>query len=43
MDDLARDPSHAGRIREMAGMLRSLMEEAGDPVKLDEPDWGVAG
>jgi arylsulfatase A-like enzyme len=42
MNDLARDPSQAGRIRNLAGMLRSLMAEAGDPVRLDEPDWGVA-
>ena len=42
MKNLAGDPSQAERIREMTGMLKTMMAEAGDPVLLDEPDWGVS-
>lgn len=41
IDNLAEDQSQAGRIKEMTETLRSMMAEAGDPVRLDEPDWGV--
>jgi arylsulfatase A-like enzyme len=41
MNNLAEDPSQAGRIRELTEVLRSLMKQAADPVQLDEPDWGV--
>jgi arylsulfatase A-like enzyme len=41
MHNLAQDPSQADRIREMTEVLKSMMAEADDPVRLDEPDWGV--
>ncbi len=40
-DNLAGDPSHSGRLRELTEILKSLMREADDPVQLDQPDWGV--
>ena len=43
INDLAKDPSQAQRIAGMTEMLKSLMAEADDPVRLEEPDWGVAG
>ncbi len=41
IDNLADSPSQAGRVQELADILKSLMREAGDPVRLDQPDWGV--
>jgi arylsulfatase A-like enzyme len=41
MRNLAQDASHVERIREMTELLKSMMVEAGDPVRLDLPDWGV--
>jgi arylsulfatase A-like enzyme len=41
MNNLADDPSQAKRVREMTELLRSKMAESDDPVRLDEPDWGV--
>jgi arylsulfatase A-like enzyme len=41
MNNLAEDPSQVERIRSMTEELKSMMEEAGDPVRLDMPDWGV--
>jgi arylsulfatase A-like enzyme len=43
MDNLAENPGQARRIREMTDMLKNMMAEADDSVRLDEPDWGVAG
>ena len=43
MNNLAEDPSQADRIRQMTEMLKSMMADAGDPVRLDEPDWGGTG
>jgi arylsulfatase A-like enzyme len=42
MNNLAEDSSQADRIREMTEMLKSMMADADDPVRLDEPDWGVS-
>ena len=39
--NLADNPAQADRIREMTEMLKSMMAEADDPVRLDKPDWGV--
>jgi arylsulfatase A-like enzyme len=41
MNNLAEDPSQAERIRKMTEMLKSMMADADDPVRLDKPDWGV--
>jgi arylsulfatase A-like enzyme len=41
MHDLSGDPAQVDRIAEMTEMLKSMMLEAGDPVRLDLPDWGV--
>jgi arylsulfatase A-like enzyme len=41
MKDLAGDPAQVERIGEMTEMLKSMMAEAGDPVRLDLPDWGM--
>ena len=41
MNDLAGDLSQVERIGKMTEMLKSMMGEAGDPVRLDLPDWGV--
>jgi arylsulfatase A-like enzyme len=41
MNNLAEDPSQADRIKEMTEMLKSMMAEEDDPVRLDEPDWGM--
>jgi arylsulfatase A-like enzyme len=40
-NNLAEEPSQAERIGKMTDLLESMMEEAGDPVRLDMPDWGV--
>lgn len=41
MNNLAEDLSQKIRIKKLTGLLKSMMAEAGDPVRLDEPDWGV--
>jgi arylsulfatase A-like enzyme len=41
MNNLAEESSQTGRIRELTEVLGSLMERAADPVRLNEPDWGV--
>ncbi len=41
MRNLAQDALHVERIREMTELLKSMMAEADDPVRLDLPDWGV--
>ena len=41
MNNLAEDLSQKKRIKKLTGLLKSMMAEAGDPVRLDEPDWGV--
>ena len=41
-NNLAEEPSQAERIGKMTDLLKSMMEEAGDPVRLDMPDWGVS-
>jgi len=41
MSNLAEDPSQVERIGSMTEKLKSMMENADDPVLLDEPDWGV--
>jgi arylsulfatase A-like enzyme len=43
MKNLAQDASQVERIREMTELLKSMMAEADDPVRLDQPDWGVSG
>jgi arylsulfatase A-like enzyme len=43
MENLADDPGQARRIREMTDLLKKMMAEADDPVRLDEADWGVSG
>lgn len=43
MTNLSGDPSQARRVKEMTDSLRTMMAEADDPVRLDEPDWGVNG
>jgi arylsulfatase A-like enzyme len=40
-NDLAGDPAQVERIEKMTELLKSMMAEAGDPVRLDEPDWGA--
>jgi arylsulfatase A-like enzyme len=40
-ESLAASPSQAGRVQELTEILKSLMKEAGDPVQLDQPGWGV--
>jgi len=40
-NNLAEDPSQGNRIREMTELLKSMMAEADDPVRLDKPDWGM--
>lgn len=40
-NNLAEDPSQGNRIREMTELLKSMMAEADDPVRLDLPDWGM--
>ena len=42
MNNLAEDLSQIERIKKMTELLKSMMKEAGDPVRLDLPDWGVA-
>jgi choline-sulfatase len=42
MKDLAGDPAQVERIGKMTEMLKSMMAEAGDPVRLDLPDWGMS-
>jgi arylsulfatase A-like enzyme len=41
MNDLAQDGAQVERIQEMTETLKSMMAEADDPVRLDQPDWGV--
>jgi arylsulfatase A-like enzyme len=41
MKNLAGDPSQIERIQKMTEMLKTMMAQAGDPVRLDRPDWGV--
>ncbi len=41
MNNLAEDASQFERIQKMTEMLKSMMEKADDPVRLDQPDWGV--
>ena len=41
MNDLAEDASHAARIGELTKLLKAMMAAADDPVRLDEPNWGV--
>lgn len=40
-NNLAENPSQANRIREMTELLKSMMAEADDPVRLDKQDWGM--
>jgi arylsulfatase A-like enzyme len=39
--NLANEPSRADLIRELTELLKTLMRQADDPVRLDKPDWGV--
>jgi arylsulfatase A-like enzyme len=41
MNNLAEDSSQAKRIKEMTELLKSMMADADDPVRLDEPGWGM--
>ncbi len=41
MNNMAEDPSQARRIGEMTELLKSMMKKADDPVRLDEPGWGI--
>jgi len=39
--NLAGNPSHASRVRELTAMLREWMRKTGDPVELDAPVWSA--
>jgi len=41
MNNLAGDPAHIGRVRELTTLMKSWMKKTDDPVDLDRPDWGV--
>ncbi|MDP2998034.1 MAG: hypothetical protein Q8N47_11135, partial [Bryobacterales bacterium] len=41
MNNLAADPAHTGRVRELTTLMKSWMKKTDDPVDLDRPDWGV--
>jgi hypothetical protein len=40
--NLADDARQGGRIRELTALLKDQMKTAGDPMNLDQPDWGTA-
>ena len=40
--NLADDARQGGRIRDLTALLRGWMKTAGDPMNLDQPDWGTA-
>ncbi|MFC2158625.1 sulfatase-like hydrolase/transferase [Acidobacteriota bacterium] len=41
MDDLAGNPEHQARIKELSEMLQSMMSAEGDSVRLDQQEWGI--
>ncbi|MCX6636548.1 MAG: hypothetical protein NT090_15925, partial [Acidobacteria bacterium] len=41
LNNLAADPAHTGRVRELTTLMKSWMKKTDDPVDLDRPDWGV--
>lgn len=39
-NNLADDPEHQTRVKELSEMLQSMMAAEGDSLRLDRPDWG---
>jgi len=42
LNNLAADPSQAGRVKQMTALLKDWMKKTDDPLDLDKPNWGHA-